>query len=84
MVFEPLTGWRRVEITERKRKQEFAEAVRCIAEEDYPEAEKIRLVLDNLSTHTAAAFYEAFPAEQARRVWRSVWSSCTRRCMARG
>ncbi len=54
--FEPLTGWRRVEVTERRRKQEFAEEeVWRLAEEDYPQSEKIRLVLDNLSTHTAAA-----------------------------
>lgn len=57
VAFEPLRGWRRVEVTERRRKQEFAEAVRRLAEEDYPKAEKIRLVVDNLSTHTAAAFY---------------------------
>jgi len=67
IAFEPLTGRRRLEVTERRRKQEFAEAVRRIAEEDYPEAEKIRLVLDNLSTHTAAAFYDAFAPERARR-----------------
>jgi hypothetical protein len=70
--FEPLTGWRRVEVTEKRRKQEFAEEVRRIAEEDYPDAEKIRLVLDNPSTHTASAFYEVFPAEQARRLARRV------------
>lgn len=72
VAFEPLTGWRRVEVTERRRKQEFAEAVRRLAEEDYPKAEKIRLVVDNLSTHTAAAFYEAFPPEGARRLARRV------------
>ena len=72
MAFEPLTGWRRVEVTERRRKQEFAEEVRRLAEEDYPQAEKIRVVLDNLSTHTPAAFYESFPAEQARRLARKV------------
>ena len=70
--FEPLTGWRRVEVTEKRRKQEFAEEVGRLAEEDYPDAEKIRLVVDNLSTHTASAFYEAFPAEQARRPARRV------------
>ncbi len=70
--FEPLTGWRRVEVTERRRKREFAEEVRRLAEEDYPQAESIRLVLDNLSTHTASAFYEAFPAEQARLLARRV------------
>jgi hypothetical protein len=72
VAFEPLTGRRRVEVTERRRKREFAEAVRRLAEEDYPRAEKVRLVLDNLSTHTAAAFYETFPAEQARRLARKV------------
>ena len=72
VAFEPLSGRRRVEVTERRRKREFAEAVCRIAKEDYPEAEKIRLVLDNLSTHTAAAFYEAFPPEQARQLARRV------------
>lgn len=72
VAFEPLTGWRRVEVTERRRKQEFAEAVRRIAEEDYPQAQRIRLVLDNLSTHTASAFYEAFSPEVARRLARRV------------
>jgi hypothetical protein len=72
VAFEPSSGWRSVEVTGRKRKQEFAEAVRRIAEEDYPNAEKIRLVLDNLSTHTPAAFYESFPAEQARLLARRI------------
>jgi DDE superfamily endonuclease len=72
VAFEPFTGWRRVEVTGRRRKSEFAEEVRRLAEEDYPDAEQIRLVLDNLSTHTAAAFYESFPAEQARRLARRV------------
>ena len=68
VAFEPLSGWRRVEVTGRRRKQEFAEQVRRLAEEDYPHAEKIRLVLDNLSTHTAAALYGAFEPERARRL----------------
>src|SRR5215210_1868953 len=72
MAFEPLTGWRRASVTERRRNREFAEAVRRLAEEDYPDAEKIRLVCDNLSTHTAAAFYETFEPERARRLARRV------------
>lgn len=72
VAFEPLTGRRRVAVTERRRKREFAEEVRRLAEEDYPEAERIRLVCDNLSTHTAAAFYEAFAPEAARRLARKV------------
>lgn len=72
VAFEPLTGWRSVEVTEKRRKQEFAEQMRRLAEEDYPDAEKIRLVLDNLSTHTPAAFYEAFAPERARRLARRI------------
>lgn len=72
VAFEPLSGWRRVEVSERRRKREFAEQVRRIAEEDYPNAEKIRLVLDNLSTHTKAAFYEAFEPGAARRLARRI------------
>lgn len=72
MAFEPLRGWRRTSVTERRRGREFAEEVRCLAEDLYPEAEKIRLVCDNLSTHTAAAFYGAFPPEYARRLARRV------------
>jgi hypothetical protein len=72
MSFEPLSGWRELMVTERRRKQEFALAMRRLAEEHYPQAEKIRVVLDNLSTHTAAAFYESFPAEQAHRLARRV------------
>jgi hypothetical protein len=72
VAFEPLSGWRRVEVTERRRKREFAEQVRRIAEEDYPKAKEIRLVLDNLSTHTAAAFYEAFEPGAARRLARRI------------
>ena len=72
MSFEPLSGWREVVVTERRRKQEFALAMRRLAEEVYPQAQKIRVVLDNLSTHTAAAFYEVFPPEHARRLARRV------------
>jgi len=72
MAFEPLSGWREVEVTERRRGREFAEAVRRLVEEDYPEAERIRLVCDNPSTHSAAAFYGTLPPEEARRLARKV------------
>ena len=73
MAFEPPTGWRRASVTERRRNREFAEeAMRRLAEEDYPEVEKILVVLDNLSTHSASASCEAFPAEQARNLARRV------------
>lgn len=72
MAFEPLTGWREARVTERRRKQEFAHAMQHLAEEVYPEAQKLQIVLDNLSTHTAAAFYETFDANRARRLARKI------------
>jgi hypothetical protein len=62
VAFEPLTGWRGVEVRERRRGREFAEFVRHLAEDLYPEAEKIRLVVDNLNIHTPASFCETFNA----------------------
>ena len=72
MSFEPLSGWRELTFTERRRKREFAHRMRRLAEEVYPQAQKIRVVLDNLSTHTAAAFYEIFSAEVARDLARRI------------
>ena len=72
MSFEPLSGWRELVVTEHRRKQEFALAMRRLAEEHYPQAQKIRVVLDNLSTHTGAAFYENFSAEFARNLARRI------------
>jgi transposase len=74
MVFEPLAGTRRVEVTERRTNQDFARIIRRLVDEWYPEAEKIVLVLDNLSTHSPAALYEAFePAEARRLVEKLEW-----------
>ena len=64
--------WRKVKVTERRTAQDFAVCMRELAEIHYPEAERIRVVLDNLSTHTPAALYETFPAEEARRVLRRI------------
>ena len=72
MAFEPLTGWRATSVRERRRSLEFAEEVRRLVEEVYPEAEKLRLVVDNLSTHSPAAFYETFAPELARLLSRKV------------
>ena len=72
MSFEALSGWREMVVTERRRKQEFALAMRRLAQERYPQAEKIRVVLDNLSTHSGAAFYESFPVEVARKLARRM------------
>ena len=59
-------------VSERRRKKEFAHSMRHLAEEHYPKARKIRVVLDKLSTHSGAAFYESFPPEQARRLARRI------------
>jgi DDE superfamily endonuclease len=72
MAFEPLRGWREVEVSERRRGVEFAQLIHHLAEEIYPDAEKILLVCDNLSTHSPAAFYEAFSAETAHRLARKI------------
>jgi hypothetical protein len=72
MAFEPLGGWRSVEVHQRRRSGEFAVAIARLAEEVYPQAESIRLVVDNLNIHTPASFYEAFEAERARELCRRV------------
>ena len=63
---EPLAGWRKATVRERKTAKDWAGEMRILLEEDYPEAEKVVVVMDNLNTHKTASFYEAFPAEQAR------------------
>ena len=62
---EPLNGWRRVSIRERKTRRDWATEIRTLLVEDYPEAERVILVCDNLNTHTPGALYEAFPPEEA-------------------
>jgi DDE superfamily endonuclease len=76
VAFEPLTGWRSVEVRERRRGREFAEFVGHLAEEIYPGAEKIRLVVDNLNIPSAASFYEVFEAKRARRLSRRRIEFC--------
>jgi transposase len=65
---EPLRGRRHVRVTDRRTKQDWAAALRELADVHYPEAERIVLVLDNLNTHGPASFYEAFPPAEARRL----------------
>src|SRR5512143_1464792 len=68
MLFAPLQGWRAVCVTERRTAQDFAEIVRWLVEDLYPDAEQVMLVTDNLNTHTPAALYTVFAPEQARRI----------------
>jgi len=60
--------WRRVKVTDRRTNQDFAECMRELVDVDYPDAPIIRVVMDNLSTHSAGALYDTFPAAEARRV----------------
>jgi hypothetical protein len=69
MANEPLKGKRLVEVTDFKTKKDWALFVKRIADEMYPEAKKIKLVMDNFKTHDASAFYEAFEPKEAKRIW---------------
>lgn len=64
----PLAGQRHVQVTERRTRCDWAEFVRGMVDHRYPTARKIRLVLDNLNTHSAASLYAAFPPAEARRL----------------
>src|SRR5215471_11496752 len=68
VLVEPLAGWRHVQVTARRTKQDYAEILRYLAEERYPDAECICVVQDNLNTHTAGALYATFPPQQARHI----------------
>jgi len=74
MIFEPLAGRRDVEVTDRRTKKDYAECLRKIADEMYPDTKRVVLVQDNLNTHTPASLYETFdPAEAKRLAERFEW-----------
>ena len=68
MMFAPLEGWRHVEVTDRHAAVDYAHVLRDLSDKHFPNAAKIVLVQDNLSTHTPASLYAAFPAVEARRL----------------
>jgi hypothetical protein len=68
MFFEPLAGFRQVQVTAQRTIPDFAECMRLLSDELYPEAERIRVVLDNLNTHKPASLYATFPPEEANRI----------------
>jgi hypothetical protein len=69
---EPLAGWRHVELAERRTRVDWAHQIRDLLDVHYRDAEQIRLVLDNLNTHTIASLYEAFEPAEARRLARRL------------
>lgn len=64
----PLRGWRHVEVTERRTARDFAHQMKWLVDEAFPEADVVRLVVDNLNTHRAASLYETFDPAEARRI----------------
>jgi hypothetical protein len=68
MMFAPLEGWRHVKVTDRHAAVDYAQALKDLSDTHFPDAAKIVLVQDNLSTHTTASLYAAFPAAEARRL----------------
>ena len=68
VAFEPLGGWRHVEVTDTRTRTDFAAFVKALVDGRYKEAEKVVLVMDDLNTHTVGSLYEAFPPDEARRI----------------
>jgi hypothetical protein len=72
LFLQPLAGWRQVKVTRRRTKQDFAHCMHELVHVFFPDAQKIRVVLDNLNTHTPAALYDTFPPEHARQLVRQL------------
>lgn len=68
MFCEPLRGWRRVQVTDRRTRSDWAQEIKQLLEVDYPNARRLTLVMDNLNTHSLASLYEAFEPVEARRL----------------
>ena len=69
---EPRRGWRHVAITQQRAMRDFAQQMRWLVDEAYPDVPVVRVVLDNLNTHRMASLYETFPPSEARRVARRL------------
>ncbi len=72
MFFEPLRTWRHVAITDRRTGNDWAYAMKDLVDVYFPDAERIRLVMDNLNTHTIAALYNTFEPAEARSIARKL------------
>lgn len=68
MFVEPLMGQRHVKVTDRRTKRDWAQAMRELSDDYYPDADVIVVVMDNLNTHSPSSFYEAFEPQEARRL----------------
>lgn len=65
---EPLAGWRHVVASERRTKRDWAGQIKELLDVHYPNAQRIRLVMDNLNTHSISSLYETFPPDEALRL----------------
>jgi DDE superfamily endonuclease len=72
VAFQPLQGWRHIEVTERRTNADFAHWLKQLVEDWFPAASTIRLVLDNLNIHTPAALYQTFEPAEAQRILQKV------------
>lgn len=72
MMVQPLSGWRMVKTTQRRTKVDFAACMKDLVDVHFPQAARIRVVLDNLNTHNPSSLYEAFTPEEARRILRKL------------
>ena len=72
ILFEPLAGFRHLIVTERRTARDYAEVLKWLVDEGYPEAEWLELVQDNLNTHCLGSLYEAFAPQEARRIARKL------------
>lgn len=68
MEAEPLTGRRHVTVTERRTNKDWAKRIKALLDDRYPHARKVRLIMDNLNTHTIGSLYETYPPEEAHRL----------------
>lgn len=68
MFFEPLQGWRHVEVTEHRTAIDYAHQMKYLVDERHPNAEKIRVIQDNLNTQVRASLYKAFEPKEAKRI----------------
>ena len=72
LFFNPFAGWRHLKVTQRRTKQDFAHCMKELVDVHFPDVELIRVILDQLNTHTYAALYETFEPQEARRIARKL------------
>ncbi len=72
MFCEPKRGWRHVAVTAQRTMKDFAHQMRWLVDEGFPQAERVRVVMDNLNTHKPASLDETFAPEEARRILRKL------------